>query len=276
MSAFEILCVTMHQSDFSKINEMNIHSDVLFANQADRTELSELCFEGHRARMVTTDTRGVGKNRNLALLYAQGEICLLADDDVRYCDDVQQKVLSEFQAHPDADVIIFNFTSNDPSRPQKYCKKTKKIHIWNAMPWPTFRIAFRLSAVKKANVWFTTLFGGGCTFPSGEDSMWLHAARKSGLTFYISNKIIGEVSYETSSWFTGYDEKFFYGKGAYHKAVHPKSYRLWKYYVLYRFRRRGTLSAKQKAQCYLRGAKGYDLQLSYREYTEKNTPAKKA
>lgn len=33
MSKFELLCVTMHQKDFSKIQEMNIHSDVVFANQ---------------------------------------------------------------------------------------------------------------------------------------------------------------------------------------------------------------------------------------------------
>ena len=31
MSKFEILCVTMHQKDFSKIQKMNIHSDVVFA-----------------------------------------------------------------------------------------------------------------------------------------------------------------------------------------------------------------------------------------------------
>ena len=27
MSRFEILCVTMHQRDFSKLKEMNVHSD---------------------------------------------------------------------------------------------------------------------------------------------------------------------------------------------------------------------------------------------------------
>ena len=275
MSAFEILCATMHQSDFSKIKEMNIHSDVLFANQADRTELAEICFEGHRARMVTTDTRGVGINRNLALLYAQGEICLLADDDVQYRDDVEQTVLSEFSAHPDADIIVFHLESTDPSRALQSFSRTKKLHFWNRAPASAVRIAFRLSSVKKANLWFTTLFGGGCTFPSGEDSMWMQNARKKGLTVYLSRHTIGQVSFETSTWFTGYDEKFFYGKGAYHKAVHPKSYRLWKYYVLYRFRHLGTLGAKKKAQCYLQGVRGYDLQQSYQEYSEKNAPAKK-
>ena len=95
MPKFEILCVTMHQRDFFKIKEMNIRSDVFFAKQADTTALEEIEFEGHKARMLTTDTRGVGVNRNMALQYAKGDICLFADDDVTYHDDVEEKVLSE-------------------------------------------------------------------------------------------------------------------------------------------------------------------------------------
>ena len=45
MSKFEILCVTMHQRDFSKIQEMNIHSDVVFANQAETTKIEEYLFQ---------------------------------------------------------------------------------------------------------------------------------------------------------------------------------------------------------------------------------------
>ena len=77
MPRFEIACVTMHQKDFSKIQEMNIHSDVIFANQCDRTAYEEIAFEGHTARMISTETRGVGNNRNLALTYAKGDILLL-------------------------------------------------------------------------------------------------------------------------------------------------------------------------------------------------------
>ena len=75
MSKFQILCVTMGQTDFSKLEQMNIHSDVIFANQADRTEKQVLEFDGHTAQMITTDTRGVGKNRNIALLHADADVC---------------------------------------------------------------------------------------------------------------------------------------------------------------------------------------------------------
>ncbi len=268
MSAFEILCTTMHRTDFSKLKEMNIHSDVVFANQADRTEFSELTFEGHRARMITTATRGVGNNRNLALLYAQGDICLLADDDVVYYDDMEQQILAEFSAHPDADIMIFHLEASDPTRAFQSVPETRKLRFWNRAPASAVRIAFRLSSVRKANLWFTTLFGGGCVFPAGEDSMWVHTARKKGLRIYISNQTIGKVSFETSSWFKGYDEGFFYGKGAYHRSVHPYTYRLWKLYVLFRFRNCGTMSPRDKMKWYTCGADGYNKLLSYREYTE--------
>ena len=266
MASFEILCVTMHQKDFSKIKEMNIHSDVVFANQADCTELTEIEFEGHRGRMITTATRGVGKNRNIALLYAEGDICLLADDDVVYADDMEQRILAEFSSHPDADVIIFHLDSTDPTRKFHSVSKTKKLHFWNRAPSSAVRIAFRLSSVKKANLWFTTLFGGGCIFPSGEDSMWLQNARRRGLRMYVSSETIGKVFYDTSSWFTGYDEKYFYGKGAYHQAVHPRTCWIWKQYAKLRFRNFGTLSQKEKTKWFAHGTKGYKKFLSYDAY----------
>ena len=116
MSRLQVLCATMHQTDFSKIAEMNIHSDVIFANQADRTELAEHSFGHYTAKMVTTSTRGVGINRNLLLSYADAEICLMADDDVCYNDDYAETVLAAFDRHPNADIILFNLTSGSSER----------------------------------------------------------------------------------------------------------------------------------------------------------------
>lgn len=264
MSRFEILCVTMHQKDFSKIQQMNIHSDVVFANQADKTAMDELEFEGHRARMITTDTRGVGVNRNLALLYAKGEICLFADDDVTYNDDMEARVLAEFDAHPDADVIIFHLDTDSERKQVKY-SETKKCGRFCRMPWGAVRVAFRLDAVRKANVWFTTLFGGGCTFPSGEDSMWLTDAKRKGLTFYVSKETIGHISFGKSSWFTGFDEKMYYGKGAFYQAAHPKSFAIWMSYFALRTRSVSKLSATEKIKWMKRGREGYKKTLSFKD-----------
>lgn len=263
MSRFEILCVTMHQTDFSKLKEMNIHSDVVFANQADRTSYEELPFEGHTAKMITTATRGVGINRNLALTYASADICLFADDDVTYVDDVEKIVLAEFDAHPDADVFIFNLDTDGARKQIKYAK-TKRRGRFSRMPWGAVRVAVRLSAVKKANLWFTTLFGGGCLFPSGEDSMWLADAKRKGLTFYISNKTIGLVSFATSTWFTGPDAKFFYGRGAFFAAMHPVMKKLKMLYFAWRIKD-AKMPFREKMKWMKLGRRGYREMKSYEE-----------
>lgn len=267
MGRFEILCVTMHQKDFSKIEQMNIRSDVVFANQADKTSFDELEFDGHCARMITTDTRGVGINRNLALSYAKGEICLFADDDVVYDDDMEQRVLAEFDAHPDADIIIFHLDTDSERKQIKYSQTKKCGRLFRA-PWGAVRVAFRLSSIKKANIWFTTLFGGGCVFPSGEDSIWLADIRKKGLNFYVSKETIGKIYFEGSTWFTGYDEKLFYSKGAYCAQMYPKFAKVGALYYLFRYRTRKPLSLKQKYQWMKNGIDGYRKTLSFEKYKQ--------
>lgn len=269
MSKFEILCVTMHQTDFSKLEQMNIHSDMFFANQADRTTFEELEFEGHTARMLTTQSRGVGINRNMTLQYAKGDICLFADDDVTYHDDMEERVLAEFDAHPDADIIIFHLDT-DSARKQIRYPKTKKCKGLFRMPWGAVRVAFRLNSIKKANVWFTTLFGGGCIFPAGEDSMWVRDARQKGLTIYVSKETIGSVSFAESTWFTGYDEKYFYGQGAFYQAMRPKTFPVWAAYSVLRTRKKGELSAKEKLHWIRAGKKGYQNMMSYTQYKDSN------
>ena len=268
MSQFEILCVTMHQEDFSKIKEMNIHSDVVFANQADETSYNEFEFDGHTAKMITTETRGVGKNRNLALTYASAKYCLFADDDVRYIDDLEEVVVSEFKSHPDADVFIFHLETDSKERKQKQYPKTRKCKKVEKAPWGACRIAVKLDSVRKANVWFSTLFGGGCVFPSGEDSMWISDARKCGLKFYVSDKTIGTVSFDESSWFSGYDEKFFYGKGAFYQAVHAKTIFLWKLYFAFRTKKLSKLNFREKMLWMKKGRDGYEKMLSYTDYIQ--------
>lgn len=268
MSTFEILCVTTQQKDFSKIKEMNICCNVVFANQSDYTAYEEMEFNSHKAKMVSTQTRGVGVNRNLALMYATADICLLADDDLIYRDDVEKIVLREFELHPDADIFIFNLESSDLTRKQQHYLKTKKCGYFTRMPWGGCRIAFRLNAVKKANLWFSSLFGGGCVFPEGEDSMWLLTAKRAGLTFYVSKETIANVSFEQSSWFTGYDKKFFYGKGAYSYAVHRKTFKFWKWYLLIRYKNKGNIPFFERGKWMEYGKKGYKKMLSYRAFCE--------
>jgi hypothetical protein len=179
---------------------------------------------------------------------------------------MEERVLREFERHPDADVIVFHFASNDLNRKSPQYAKTKKWSKYARTPWGAIRLAFRLDSVRKANAWFTALFGGGCVFPSGEDSMWIKDLRRAGLTFYVSKETIGEVSYETSTWFTGYDNRYFYGVGACYTALNSKTAFIKFLYMAIRTKGKGDLSFSQKISWMKKGKIGYEKMLSYDEY----------
>ncbi len=255
MSRLQVLCATMHQTDFSKITDMNIHSDVIFANQAGATALTELSFESYTAKMITTDTRGVGFNRNLLLMYADADICLMADDDVRYSDDYAETILSAFDRQPNADIILFNLASEASERRIYQNRKRRWLTKWKPNPFGGPRIAFRLSAVRKHNLWFTPMFGGGAPFPSGEDSLFLHDALKKGLKIFCGTDTIGTVDTSKSTWFTGFDKKMYLGKGAYYAAVYPRTQPLWRLYFALRSHKRATVSFTDRIRYMRQGAK---------------------
>ncbi len=104
-------------------------------------------------------------------------------------------------------------------------------------------ITFRLKSIQKANIFFNVLFGSGSIYESGEESLWLREARKKGLKVYLYPAVIASVDYSKSTWFRGYNEKFFYDKGAFLAAAYPFLKRVFKYYYVIRLRK------KQIYQC---------------------------
>ena len=213
MLTLEILCATMHQSDFSKIKQMNVKTDVVFATQCDRTAHDEMTFDGHRAKMISTETRGVGKNRNIALEHATADICLFADDDVVYCDGYEKTVLDFYESHPDAEVVIFNFlVSRNGSEPENIVNKTGRVR-GRKLTWGAYAISARRASLEWHNIKFHHDFGGGATYSCGEDSYFLNDCYNSRLRVYKCADTIGRVEHAQSTWFRGYTDKFFFDKG---------------------------------------------------------------
>ena len=112
----QVLVATMNQTDHSLLKKMNIRSDVIVGNQCDLDCIERFSYREHRAVYLNFAERGVGLNRNNALMRADGDICLFADDDMVYHDNYVQTVTDAFKAHPDADVILFNLEEPVPAR----------------------------------------------------------------------------------------------------------------------------------------------------------------
>ena len=100
--------------------------------------------------------------------------------------------------------------------------------------------------------------------------MFLTDLRKAGLKFYVSKETIGKVSFATSTWSTGVDEKYYYGKGAFYQAVRPKLKYFWMLYLAFRTYRRSNMKFAAALNWMKRGAEGYKERISFSEYTSLN------
>ena len=219
MARLQVLVATMHQKDLSVAEKMNIRCSAVIANQADR---DQILVEGDR-KMITTATRGVGLNRNIALLASDGDILLFADDDVVYRDDMPRAVLAAFRENPQADVLVFGIDIlKNGIVTEKRHLNNRRLHVFNAMRFGTYRIAIRRQALLRANILFNQNFGGGCPFSSGEDSLFLKACFDRGLKVYAHEYVLGTCAKDTSTWFVGCDEKYFYDKGVLMRYLFPR------------------------------------------------------
>lgn len=221
MSKLEVLAVTVNGDFKNLVEKMNIRSDAVIANQCDGFGYD--CFEhnGSEIRCFSFAERGVGLNRNNALMRAKAEISLIADDDMRYCDDYAEKLEEQFEKYPQADVLIFNVTE---SRGRPFViRKPMKIGYLNYMRFATFRFAFRTESVRKHGISFNLSFGGGTRYSHGEDSLFLRDCLREGLKVIAVPVTIAELLYDrNSSWFRGFDDKYFYDQGVLYAAISRK------------------------------------------------------
>ncbi len=219
----QVLVATMNQKDFSLVEKMNIRSDAVIANQSDYNDFSENETDYGKVTMITTDTRGVGLNRNIALLASEADIILLADDDLVYNDDMPEMVIRAFENNPKADVVIFSIDIVKNGNTTKRRNDCGRLHIWNSMRFGTCRIAVRRKAIIDNNITFNQCFGGGCDFSAGEDSLFLKSCFDCGLRVFSDSYVLGSCCKDISSWFKGYNEKYFYDKGVLVRKLFPKT-----------------------------------------------------
>ncbi len=217
----EVLISTMHQKDTQLVEKMHLQSDAIIINQTDSHGFQEFISNGHKVRFYSFAERGVGLSRNSALMRATGDICVLADDDMVFMDNYCATVQRVFDQNPSADVIIFNIIENGPTR-RRTNTKIKKIHKLNYMNYGAARIAFRRSAVSYWGISFNQNFGGGTQHQSGEDTLFLRDCLATGLKIIAVPEAIAVLEdNRPSTWFHGYNRKYFFDKGVLLAIGHP-------------------------------------------------------
>lgn len=209
--------------DAKKLAEsMNLATDAIIVNQCGCYSYEEFEYRDKAVRCFSMKERGVGRSRNAALNHATGDIILFSDEDIRYYEGYEKQVLNAFYKNPDADLITFNFKV-DERRTTYRNEKERPIRWYNYGRYPTYSVAVRLEALQRCNVSFSLLFGGGARYSNGEDSLFLHDCLKKGMHLYTSTDEIGEEIYRESTWFKGYNEKFFVDRGVLYHHLYGKA-----------------------------------------------------
>ena len=238
MSRIEVLVACMHQTDDSLYKEMNLKTDAILANQTDEFSYREYNeVDGCKVKLISTQDRGVGKNRNKALLFATGDYLLCADEDMIYEDGYSEIVSNAFENQKKADIIVFNLTYLNRHTPGRMAgKRFKRLYFWNSMRYGAARIAIKRSALEKTMLSFSHLYGGGAKYSSGEDTLFIREALRKGLRMYYCPNVIAKVKQEESSWFCGYTDKYFIDKGVLIANAFPILKHLLVYYFAYSMR----------------------------------------
>ena len=242
----QTLLSVMEQGDpICYIEKLNIRTDTVIVNQygeeESETELtlkSPRCADmsaadqgsltadgtgggtsGHgteiNVRIIGSAERGLSKSRNRAMAAASDDICILCDNDVRYEDSAPEQILAAFERYPDAGIICFFIERPERHEPVRRSEgvMSKKDMMRIFSP----EMAVRRSKLKGLR--FDEDFGAGARYSMGEENIFLFEAKRRGIKcIYVPVKIAETLPNE-SSWFRGYDTKFFYDRGAGYEAM---------------------------------------------------------
>ncbi len=208
----EVLASVMHCELWRIVERMRLESDAVIINQCDRLGVEEIEYGGHRVRFFSFPDRGVGRSRNEAIMRAEGDICLFSDGDIVYEEGYAAAVEEEFARNPRADMILFNITVEEERRTYHITER-RRVRWYNCGRYGAVSFAVRKSSLLASGVTFSLLFGGGARYGSGEDSLFLKEFMDKGYLVYTAPVTIGRETAGESTWFSGYDRKFFFDRG---------------------------------------------------------------
>lgn len=202
--------IDLEQNEDDLFKSMNINIDATIWNQSSFQSI----FQSNKTpdqKIISDTQRGIGLSRNKLILNSKADICVLADDDMIFKDNFEFIVQEQFLKHPDADVLLFNLGAEGTSE----FSNTTKINRLNYTKYGAARFAFRRKSIINNDIFFTLLFGGGALFGSGEDTIFLKDCLSNKLRIYGVNATIADLyGTDNSTWFDGYNEKFFKDKGS--------------------------------------------------------------
>ncbi|MBR1848594.1 MAG: glycosyltransferase family 2 protein [Lachnospiraceae bacterium] len=215
----EVLVAAVEQNVNELIHSMRIESDAVIVNQCNDNYTKMLDDGIKHVLEIGMKARGVGISRNTAILNSRADILLFSDQDIVYEQGYATAIEKEFAMHPEADMILFNIQVGEERKTYENLK-WKRVHWYNCGRYGAVSFAIRREKLLESRVMFSQLFGGGAKYSAGEDSLFLKDLMDRGIRVYASPILIGREEEGDSTWFKGYDEKFFFDRGVLYKQLY--------------------------------------------------------
>lgn len=210
----EVLISTMKQSNHYKFLEgMRIQSDAVVINQCDMEKRINFKYNGFNILWIDTLERGLSNSRNMAIKNSSADICVLADDDEELRSGYVQIIEESFEENKGYQILRFRVEGIE--KPFKlYPEKSFQIGFFKSLKVSSVEIAFKRNAISEGYIEFDPFIGAGTKFPMGEENAFLFQCLQKKLKIRYVPKTIADLHIGTSTWFTGYNKRYFVGRGA--------------------------------------------------------------
>ena len=164
-------------------------------------------------KVFIRNEKGLSKSRNIALANAEGDICMLCDDDIKLVQNFNKIILDTYNENPEADVICFQVIDDNGTKFKNYHPNKRWLNLMTLMKVSSIEITFKLKSIQNSNLKFDEEFGLGTEMPTGEESIFLVDAYKKNLKIlYVPIPIV--IHPLESSGTEWNNEKMIKGKGS--------------------------------------------------------------
>lgn len=134
--------------------------------------------------------KGLTKSRNNAISLASGDVCLIADDDVRYTSEFLNTIIQTFHER-NPDVALFKIKTKEGEGDYKnYPTEEYKLNLNNLHSPSSIEIAFKTEKIKGI-VFFDERFGLGSFLNGGGELYFIRDAIEKGLkVWYFPESVV--------------------------------------------------------------------------------------
>lgn len=209
----QVLLSCMYEKDYSIISRSNIQSDVVVVNQCDTNSKEILHFknkkkEDCKALFINTTERGLSKSRNMALKNAEGDICIVCDDDEEFFDNYVEIIKEAYSNNPKFDIITLEVV-----RKSMKSMSERRLNWINALKVASVTITFKRQSIIDNQICFEETIGSGISKAGGEENVFLYDSLRHGLKGLILPIPFARLREGDSKWFKGFTKEYFYDRG---------------------------------------------------------------